>query len=60
MKKILTKEQTEIINKAFEIVSKDDIYLRELDLIHPTKKHIDYSWFVRLKNWENKIKHLNK
>ena len=60
IKKILTEEQTKRINDAFASISKDDISLRELDLIHKTKRHINNIWLIQLRIWENKIKNLNK
>lgn len=60
MKKILTKEQTEKINNAFELISKDDISIRELNLFYKYKKHISDLWLVKLRIWENKIRNLNK
>ena len=60
MKKTLTTEQTEKINNAFALISKDEISTRELDQYYKTKKHIDPLWLIKMRLWENKIKNLNE
>jgi hypothetical protein len=53
-------EQTEIINQAFKLISKDEVSVRELNLLYKNKKHVNDLWLIKLRLWENQIKNLNE